>query len=65
MKRKGWVVLCMGCDSFLLECERCGKLVPYEDMECLCESYLCKNCYEFVIHRVDGVILEEDDGYPD
>jgi DNA-directed RNA polymerase subunit RPC12/RpoP len=54
------------CD-FVYPCERCGKEVPYEDMQFIAEMYVCRECFAKLLGRIlwlEGVI-DEDDGYPD
>lgn len=51
-------------DSFVFNCERCGKEVAYEDMMFICEMYVCKECYRNLVGRFISIV-EEDDGYPD
>lgn len=50
-------------ETFEFECERCGKVVPYEEMYCVCDMYVCKDCHREMVGRF--VFLEEDDGYED
>ncbi|BER92707.1 hypothetical protein [Atrimonas thermophila] len=49
-------------------CARCGKLVYYEDMYCLADSWYCKECYEAIVNAREEpakVIWLEDDGHCD
>ncbi len=52
-----------GDDSFVFQCERCGKECNYEDLMFICEMYVCKECYQNLVGCF--VFIEEDDGYPD
>ena len=55
------------CD-FVYPCERCGKEVRYEDMQFIAEMYVCQECFAELLGRImwlEGVVVDEDDGYPD
>jgi late competence protein required for DNA uptake (superfamily II DNA/RNA helicase) len=59
-----------GIGDFHCECERCGKVVYYEDMRCLADSWYCRECYEEIVMKSTkkesrSVIWLEDDGYCD
>jgi hypothetical protein len=50
-------------------CVRCGKLVHYEDMHCLGDSWYCSECHKEITGKLNDtrkvLWVSEDDGYCD